>query len=250
MSFHNCDLDFTRKTKHSPEKLFKNFIRDPKKITKSILFAWQKIDAYKIFLYSRLIFFRNYIIPNRELTDYGHHETTTAVFKNGLDVEIRRLIKEICGTPPNSFNEYIYADKELGGLGLISARDEYSIQSIIQAFRNIICKDIITGNLSRLNLLNTIDKYYETDNDWSFSDSLIWLNEGVRENGFRSWWTKVRNSIRYLDDIGLQIRFEINELGVCLKIHTDTESIIIGEHQIKSASNQIHKLYSKLKFKT
>ena len=242
-------VDFTRKTKHSPVQLFKNFIRDLKKIAKSILFPWQKIDAYKIFLHSRLIFFfRNYNIPNRELTDYGHHETTTAVFKNGLDVEIRREIKEICGTPPNSSNEYIYADKELGGLGLISARDEYSIQSIIQAFRNITCTDLITRNLSRLNLSNTVAKYYETDNDWSLFDCLTWLNEGDRENGYRSWWTKVRNSIRYLDGIGLRIRFESNELGICLKIHTDTESIIIGEHQIKSASHEIHKMYSKLKF--
>jgi len=154
-------VDFTRKTKHTPEKLFKNLISDLKKIARSILFPWQKIDAYKIFLHSRLIFFfRNYNIPNRELTDYGHHDTTTAIFKSGLDVEIRRFIKEICGTQPNSSNEYIYADKALGGLSLISVRDEYSIQSVIQAFRNITCPDVVTRNLSQINLLNTVYRYH------------------------------------------------------------------------------------------
>lgn len=242
-------VDFTRKTKHTPEKLFKKLIKDLKKIARSILFPWQKIDAYKIFLHSRLIFFfRNYNIPNRELTDYGHHDTTTAVFKSGLDVEIRRFIKEICGTPPNSSNEYLYADKELGGLGLISVRDEYSIQSIIQAFRNLCCKDLLTRNLSQLNLLKTMARYHDTDNDWSLSDSLVWLNEGDRENGYRSWWTKIRNSIKYLDGIGLRVRFEKNELGICLKVHTDKESILIGENQIKSASHLIHRLYGNMKF--
>ena len=242
-------VDFTRKTKFTPERLFLSAIKDLKKITKSILFPWQKIEAYRIFIHSRFTFyFRNYNIPNRELTDYGHHETTKSIFKSGLDVEIRRYLKKICGTVPNSSNDYIYADKKKGGLGLVSARDEYAIQSIIQAYRNMVCSDETSRHLTFINLFNTLDRYHGTKKEWTLSDCLNWINTGDKENGFKSWWTKIRNSIKYLKGIGLQIQFVTNELGICLKVHISNDSMILSEHSIDNITFHLHRIYNKMKF--
>jgi len=135
----------------------------------------------------------------------------------------------------------------LGGLGFVSVRDEYAIQSIIHAFRNITCSDDITRDLTLINLRNTIARYYETDNDWSIYNCLTWLNKGDQENGYKSWWTKIRNSIRYLDSIGLQIRFAINELRICLKVHTTSDSLLISQANLSTISFEIHKIYGRLK---
>ena len=152
-------VDFTRKTKSSPTELFRGIVNDMKKIASSSLDPWQKLDAYKVFIHSRLIFsFRNYNIPNRELTKYGHADVKNKVFDYGLDIEIRRIIKPICGLQPTASNDYLYAGKEYGGLGLVETRDEYAIQSIIQAFRNLTCEDLKVAELTLINLNNTLKK--------------------------------------------------------------------------------------------
>ena len=76
-------------------------------------------------------------------------------------------------------------------------------------------------------------RYYETNNDWSMYDCLTWLNEGDKENGYKSWRTKIRNSIRCLDSIGLQI---------FLKVHTTSDSLPISQANLRTISFQIHRV--------
>ena len=124
-SYKYLGVNLTRNIKESPQLLFKSIQDDLIKIRSSILFPWQRIDAYIMFLYSRLIFaFRNFNIRNRELDNYGKENT---IIKKGLDHLIKENIKKILNVPKTTCNAYLYTAKENGGIGPIATRDEYAI---------------------------------------------------------------------------------------------------------------------------
>ena len=104
-SYKYLGVNLSRNLKKSPEMLLKSIKNDLTKIKTSILFPWQKIEAYMMFLHSRLIFaFRNFNIRNRELDNYGHHEKENTVIKKGLDHFIRKNIKKILSVPKTTCN--------------------------------------------------------------------------------------------------------------------------------------------------
>ena len=133
-SYKYLGVNLSRNLEESPKILLKSIQDDLIKIETSILFPWQKIEAYMMFLHSRLIFaFRNFNIQNRELDNYGHDEKEITVIKESLDHFIRKNIKKILNVPKTTCNAYLYTAKENGGILLTATRDDYAIQSIIHS---------------------------------------------------------------------------------------------------------------------
>ena len=76
----------------------------------------------------------------------------------------------------------------------------------------------------------------------STTEALHWINIGDRENGFRSWWTKVRNNISYLSKVlNLTFRFSENEHGICLTVSGSDAHITFHP---KNRDEICHKLHS------
>uniref|UniRef100_A0A914EMM8 Reverse transcriptase n=1 Tax=Acrobeloides nanus TaxID=290746 RepID=A0A914EMM8_9BILA len=93
-------------------------IDDLKKIESSKLMPWQKLDAIKVFIITRMV----YIIR--------HGDPFLEDLKE-LDRAIKYSIRTICklphlGTPQH----YIYGSINKGGLGILSLEEEYHMQSI------------------------------------------------------------------------------------------------------------------------
>ena len=251
-SYKYLGVNLSRNLKESPEILLKSIQDDLIKIETSILFPWQKIEAYMMFLHSRLIFaFRNFNIRNRELDNYGHHEKENTVIKKGLDHFIRKNIKKILNVPKTTCNAYLYTAKDNGGIGLIATRDEYAIQSIIHSFRSLNCDDKIVNDTARYSLATNAAIYSNNSNPVTLEKAIEWLNEGSRENAHPTWWTKTRNSIKHLagDKTNLKISFKYNELGICLQIISNDTNILISPTDKGSLSELIHRTYHSAQFK-
>ena len=121
--------------------MYQKCLEKLKLITQSSLLPWQTLDAVKIFIHSKLIFyFRNYA-TSAALIRANSDVISLGGMQKGFDFSYRAEIRRILKHNSSSSVDYLYTPVELGGCGCVSAWDEYRIQSIVQLLRMLTARD-------------------------------------------------------------------------------------------------------------
>ena len=226
----------------SPYELISGVSKDLKKLVDSELFDWQKLKAYKIFLHSRLIFsFRTHEIKISSLNDTMNKTTK----KGNITSTLRSYFREILKLPDHSELCYFYTGTDKGGLGLVDLRDEYCVQSIVQAFRLLTtpCKytlDIIKDSL--INVVATRFKFCPI----TMNVALEYLNglESTKSlNSKKSWWLRPRHEVNYLKNTHkISVLFEYNNDEINVRLTTISQgTVIITPNLRKTFSKLLHR---------
>jgi len=211
----------------TPYDTLKKLVSDTNKILDSDLHNWQKLKAFKFILYPRLI----YSFRTREIkTTFLSVKNSKNNNQSNVSSKLRSALRRMLNLPKNSEVCYLYSSTDNGGAGLNDLRDEYSIQSIVQAFRllNSKCshtKQIISDSLcftaaSRLNV------------DFAdLSSALTWLTTGNNKGNIlskKSWWFRVKRAIGYLEkNHNFSIFFEILQNSIAIRITSNIRGTCI-----------------------
>ena len=99
-----------------------SLLRDTNILFTSELAEWQKLDAYRRFLFPRLGFTLKVIFPG-------------VVWCRKLDTSLRAIIKGGLRLPQRTCTKYLYLSQALGGLGVPCAEDESHVVRASQAFK-------------------------------------------------------------------------------------------------------------------
>ena len=99
-----------------------SLLRDTNTLFSSELAEWQKLDAYRRFLFPRLGFTLKVIFPG-------------VVWSRKLDTSLRAIIKRGLRLPQRTCTKYFYLSQALGGMGIPCAEDESHVVRASQAFK-------------------------------------------------------------------------------------------------------------------
>ena len=97
-------------------------LRDTGIVFSSQLAEWQKLDAFRKFLFPRLCFMLKVVFPG-------------AIWCKKLDTALRTTIKRGLHLPPRACTKYFYLSQALGGLGIPSVEDESHVARAAQAYK-------------------------------------------------------------------------------------------------------------------
>ena len=99
-----------------------DLMRDTSAIFKSFLAEWQKLDAFRRFLFPRLSFIFQVIFPGIR-------------WCRQLDTKVRGIIKQGLKLPQRTCSQYLYLPQAFGGMGIPNAEDEAHVAKAAQAFK-------------------------------------------------------------------------------------------------------------------
>jgi len=201
---------FSENIRIAPVEKLAEVTRETVKITESVLFPWQKLQAYMVYLHSKLIFaFRIFYIP------YG----TIDGKSYSLDNVIRLLHKKVLGLQKNASNAYLYTPRENGGVGIKSLLDEYLIQSLAHSFQMIACSDTTTMDAAVFSLKRGATGPRKT-RLLSIEAAISWLNAGTQSGKIKNWWAKIKFAIHKIKNLHqISVSLVQNERGICLHLH-------------------------------
>jgi len=201
---------FSENIRIAPVEKLAEVTRETVKITESILFPWQKLQAYMIYLHSKLVFsFRIFYIPYGTLDGKSH----------SLDNVIRLLHKKVLGLQKNASNAYLYTPKENGGVGIKSLLDEYLIQSLAHSFQMIACSDTTTMDAAVFSLQRGATGPHKL-RLLSIEAAIRWLNAGTQSGKIKNWWAKIKFAIHKIKNLHqISVSLVQNEQGICLHLH-------------------------------
>ncbi|KAL5510008.1 hypothetical protein EMCRGX_G005472 [Ephydatia muelleri] len=97
-------------------------LRDTGIVFSSQLAEWQKLDAFRKFLFPRLCFVLKVVFPG-------------AIWCKKLDTALRTTIKRGPHLPPRACTKYFYLSQALGGLGIPSVEDESHVARAAQVYK-------------------------------------------------------------------------------------------------------------------
>jgi len=230
-------------TSSTPDVLFHRLIMEYTAIAHSGLTPWQKLHAKTVHIHSALIFaFRNFLIPISKI--YGNKN------RNTIERKIRALDKKILGLHAGASNAYLYAPRNLGGVGLTSIVDEYMAQSLTHAIQILNCRDQITRDAAIM-FLRRAASGKNTNTLISFEDAIEWLNEGIQNNSASSWWSRVKYTIGKMSKLhSTRIEFHIIMGEITLNISQDLTprnhtAFLISKLNLKETSKCLHIIFSK-----
>ena len=193
LSYKYLGVNFSKRGKIPPIELMQACILDLSKIESSNLLPWQKLDAYHIFIHSRLTFiFRNVEFPIGFLNHYMLPDPRNPAKMTHLEAVIRDFIRKVTFSNRNCPTAYMYTEKSMGGIGLLPVTEEYCIQSIVQAFKMLVAEHNALAHIAEMELIKT------AENSTNLSSALDWLNAGSQRNPNSSWWHRVRYAIGHL----------------------------------------------------
>ena len=192
----------------SPHDSLKQAFKDVEIISKSDLFPWQKLDAFKTFVHPRLIF----IMRTREIkiTNFSDNRLKNSTNLR-IDQKLIPIFKSIVSIPRQADNAFLYMPTDLGGAGITSFRSEYNIQTVVQAFNMLACSDITTSYIAHTTLLE-VGKARFRSND--IVGSLEFLNGSAvisKNYSFRSWLSGTRTAVLALRKSGVDLTFTFEQ---------------------------------------
>ncbi|CAM1299311.1 Uncharacterised protein r2_g919 [Pycnogonum litorale] len=130
------------------EKMTTSMEGDIELLKTSLLAPWQKLDAFKTAIQSRL--------------------RATYIQKNSLKhlkQSISRFARDICSLPDRSTAAYFYSDKSAGGLGLQDVTSEPDIQVVVQATRMLTCPDQLVSTVATKTLRSVVKRAFKKEPD-------------------------------------------------------------------------------------
>ena len=108
----------------SPHDTLKQAFKDVEIISKSDLFPWQKLDAFKTFVHPRLIFImRTREIKLANFSDNGTKNSTNL----RIDQKLIPIFKSLVSIPRHADNAFLFMPTDLEGVGITLFRSEYNI---------------------------------------------------------------------------------------------------------------------------
>ena len=169
-------------------ELREGLIKDCGTIFHSELAEWQKLDAYRLFLFPRLSFVLKAVFPG-------------TIWCRKLDTAIRAVIKRGLHLPPRTCTQYLYLSQALGGMGIPSIEDESHVARLAQAFKFLAdTRDVRVRNVAINQLVATVAKRAPTLDPTDPSHLEQWLSTSAgplegRAGDLQSLWSAVRQSL-------------------------------------------------------
>eukprot|EP00731_Ephydatia_muelleri_P034304 Em0054g27a len=165
-----------------------NLIRDTITIIKSPLAEWQKVDVFRRFLFPRLTFILQVIIPG-------------STWCRKLDTTLRGAFKQGLKLPRRTATQYFYLPQALGGLGIPSVEDEAHIARAAQAFKFLgDTRDSVIREVALQQLSETVTKRARRLDPNKLEDLAEFLNTSAapgegRAGDLQSLWSSARASL-------------------------------------------------------
>ena len=170
------------------DDLREGLIKDCGTVFNSELAEWQKLDAYRRFLFPRLSFVLKVVF-------------TGAIWCRKLDTAIRVVIKRGLHLPPRTCTQYLYLSQALGGMGIPSVEDESHVARSAQAFKFLSdTRDVRVRNVAINQLVAAVAKRapYLDPTDPSHLERWLSTSAGPlegRAGDLQSLWSAVRQSL-------------------------------------------------------
>lgn len=170
------------------DELREGMLRDCGIVFASELAEWQKLDAYRRFLFPRLNFVLKVVFPG-------------ATWCRKLDTAIRTVIKRGLHLPPRTCTQYLYLSQALGGMGIPSVEDESHVARSAQAFKFLSdSRDVRVRNVAINQLVATVAKRASYLDPTDPNHLEQWLNTSAgplegRAGDLQSLWSAVRQSL-------------------------------------------------------
>ena len=128
------------------ENLKQALLKDADVVFQSSLAEWQKLDAFRRFLFPRLSFAFKVLFPNTS-------------WCQKLDTQLRSVIKKGLRLPRRTATHYFYLQQALGGMGIPSATNEAHAAKAGQAFKFLAdMRDPFIRNVALDQLRDTVAK--------------------------------------------------------------------------------------------
>ncbi|KAL5510064.1 hypothetical protein EMCRGX_G005537 [Ephydatia muelleri] len=107
---------------HDLSAIKDSLLRDTERIMKSELAEWQKLDAYRRFLFPRLSYVLKIFFPG-------------SLWCRKMDMSTRKWLKKAVCIPSRACSAFLYTPQSLGGLGVPCIEDEMHVTRVAQAFK-------------------------------------------------------------------------------------------------------------------
>ena len=227
-------------------------VKDFEAVLASKLTMKQKVVAYKTFIAPRFVYaFRTFDIPLTVLyaksTNTNAGGNTAAI---GFDASILKSIKAALKVPQSTTADFLYANKNLGGLGIISTYAEYLTQGIVSLFHLFNSPDPTVRRIVRSELIDVTLLRYNTDVD--LLSALKWVCGSELENkrvryADRSWFSRIRKAFENArDHYNIVIRPRLNgdvlELLMDYKSGQSEESYVVTRLNSRDLCSTLHDL--------
>ena len=204
-----CPTGAYRTTANVLNELRDSLLRDSEVVFSSLLAEWQKLDAFRRFLFPRLCFALKVIFPG-------------VIWCRKLDTSIRTIIKR--GLRQRTCTKYLYLSQRLGGMGIPCAEDESHVVRAAQAFKFLgDTRDPRIRDVALHQLGETMRKRASHLDPSKHDDMAEFLNSTAlpgegRAGDIQSLWSAVRASLA--------------NGGALVKITDDSAILHTGSHDI------------------
>lgn len=176
---------------------------DLKKIEKSLLASWQKLNPIRTFIQPCFTFIlRAGCTLKKSIADNRS--------------SLVKTIQNICNLPIQASSSYIFAHKHVGGLAFHDPKLEIDIQTILQPIKMLSSNDQVVADITRAELFQTVQHASQSNPTFALtSNYLSSLPDNRLQNiqyCLQSLWTRTCKSAK--------------NLGVLLKIHDSSPPTI------------------------
>ena len=169
-----------------------SYLRDCEVIMSSHLAEWQKLDAYRRFIFPRLQHYFRVFFPGSS-------------WCKRMDMRARKWLKKAVRLPLRSCTEFLYTPQALSGLGVPNCEDDMHVARVAQAFKFLAdTRDPIVRQIAILQLQETARKRLRIPSSLPVTLPMLetFLNtpapsqEGARGD-IKSLWSSVRASLQF-----------------------------------------------------
>eukprot|EP00731_Ephydatia_muelleri_P036820 Em0330g3a len=190
-----------------------SLLRDCEKIMTSHLAEWQRLDAFRRFLFPRLTYVLKVFFPG-------------SAWCRKLDTNLRKWLKKAVCLPMRAKSSFLYTPQSAGGLGIPSCEDEMHVARVVQAFKFLAdTRDPSIRLIARQQLESVVRKRTRTpktspvtDDDLAaFLVSPAPSQEGARGD-VKSLWSSVRASLQFTNS--------------CIRLSPESATLSCGNSEI------------------
>eukprot|EP00731_Ephydatia_muelleri_P013793 Em0007g1103a len=184
----------TRSPVDALQDLRNAILRDTGTVFGSELAEWQKLDAFRRFLFPRVTFALKVVFPGTK-------------WCQKTDTALRTIIKRGLRLPTRTCTKYLYLSQALGGMGIPSVTDESHVSRLAQAFKFLAdTRDPCLRDVAVHQLTDTVAKrarYLDPtkpDHLATFLNTSSSPGEG-RAGDLQSLWSSARASLTHTEAI-------------------------------------------------
>ena len=195
----------------------------------SPLRPWQKIDALKTFVFTKLGY---HLRASSMPTQYLERR------KGGIDRWAARAVKRVLHLPTSASQAYLHTPQHLGGVGLPCARTELAVLQVANFFRMATCPDPVVRN-SSLELLRRLVTQRCLVETPTLDQCAAFLNGelSLLQRSRNTLLSPVLASVAYLrKEIGLRVAVSGEDLALSFCLRDGPEWLVTAEVRAQAIS--------------